>query len=86
MPWRWLFTHRAERDLAHLPVQDREAVRRVLDGAAENLAAADLKKLEGRPGEWRLRVGRWRVIPELDNPAGLITVTRVLPRGRAYRD
>ena len=45
-----------------------------------------MKKLGGADDEWRLRVGRWRVLLDLDNQTGVITITRILPRDRAYRD
>jgi len=41
--------------------------------------------LVGRDGR-RLRVGDWRVLYRVDLVAGHLTVLRVLPRGRAYRD
>ena len=44
-----------------------------------------LRKLTGAP-EWRLRIGDWRALVLLDTQARTIQVTRVLPRGRAYRD
>lgn len=43
----------------------------------------DVKRLKGS-GEYRLRVGDWRVRFERDNRQLVITVIRVLPRGRAY--
>jgi mRNA interferase RelE/StbE len=86
MPWRWVFTRRAERDLLALPVRDREAVSRALDRALADLGAGHLKKLGGRGNEWRLRVGRWRIRLDLDNANGVISVMRILPRGEAYRD
>ncbi len=46
----------------------------------------DVRALTGSPGEFRLRVGDWRVRYELDIEAELLIVLRVLPRGRAYRD
>jgi len=45
-----------------------------------------VRALTGSPGEFRLRVGDWRVRYELDIEAELLIVLRVLPRGRAYRD
>jgi mRNA interferase RelE/StbE len=42
-----------------------------------------LRKLVGRP-EWRLKVGDWRVLGELDIETHTIRVARILPRGRAY--
>ena len=53
---------------------------------ADDPGTSDIRKLGGRRGEWRVRVGRWRVTLELDNEAGVINVTRVLPRKEAYRD
>jgi mRNA-degrading endonuclease RelE of RelBE toxin-antitoxin system len=44
-----------------------------------------LRKLTAAP-EWRLRIGDWRALVLLDSQAQTIHVTRVLPRGRAYRD
>lgn len=36
--------------------------------------------------ERRLRVGAWRVLYRVDTEARTLTILRVLPRGRAYRD
>ena len=85
MPWRLIISPRANRDMRSLSQRDRQAVGHSLDRFVSDFGLADVKKLGGRTSEWRLRVGRWRVILELDNQAGLINVTRVLPRGRAYR-
>jgi len=54
--------------------------------ALERLASAghgDVKKLQGRPHEFRLRVGKWRVFFVLDTP-GTILVTGIDNRGQAY--
>jgi mRNA-degrading endonuclease RelE of RelBE toxin-antitoxin system len=53
--------------------------------AADPQRAGALRKLAGAP-EWRLRIGDWRALVLLDTEAHVIHVTRVLPRGRAYRD
>lgn len=41
-------------------------------------------KLQGREG-YRLRVGDWRVIYELQNEDLVILVLKVAPRGEVYR-
>ncbi len=56
----------------------------MLDRLSMDVGSTDIGKLAGRRGEWRIRVGRWRVILELDNTAGLINVARVLPRKDTY--
>jgi mRNA interferase RelE/StbE len=46
----------------------------------------DVKKLAGRPNDWRLRVGSWRVTFTYDQVTRELVVLAVEPRGRAYRD
>lgn len=81
----WVFSARAGRDFKRL---DRPVQRRIvsaLDRLTGDPPAGDVVKLAGAE-EWRLRVGDWRVRFERDVETGVIYVTRVLPRGRAYRD
>jgi mRNA-degrading endonuclease RelE of RelBE toxin-antitoxin system len=42
----------------------------------------DLKKLQGKLKDWRLRTGKWRVLVTLDNDTAL--VTKVDDRKDAY--
>jgi len=54
--------------------------------ALERLASTghgDVKKLQGRPNDFRLRVGKWRVFFDRDTP-GTILVTGIDNRGQAY--
>jgi mRNA interferase RelE/StbE len=44
----------------------------------------NVKKLTGRPG-YRLRVGDWRVIYELDDGLRILAVERIAPRGEVYQ-
>jgi len=79
------YTTQARRDLDRLdpPVQ-----RRVLGalGRLANDGTGDVQRLTGTDGEYRLRVGDWRVRFRRDRQVGVVVVLRVLPRGRAYRD
>jgi mRNA-degrading endonuclease RelE of RelBE toxin-antitoxin system len=45
----------------------------------------DVKPLKDRPGEMRLRVGKWRIFFSLE-PPDLIRVLGIDNRGEAYRD
>jgi mRNA interferase RelE/StbE len=70
------------RDLARL---DRIVQARI-DAALVRFATTgrdDVKSLQGRPGELRLRVGKWRVFFSLDTP-DLIRVLGIDNRGEAY--
>lgn len=86
MAWRVALSSRAQRDLARLADANRAAVIRALRQFEADPSRIDLKKLGGGASLWRLRVGRWRSLLELDTATGVATVTRVLPRDRAYRD
>jgi mRNA interferase RelE/StbE len=58
--------------------------------AIDRLAAGprygDVRKLQGKENEWRLRVGGWRVRFRPDFRARVIFVLHVLARGGAYRE
>ena len=73
------------RDLERL---DKRLGKRIVD-AVDRLAATDrgdVKVLKGSKGEYRLRVGDWRVRFTRDARSRTMTVLRVLPRGGADRD
>jgi mRNA interferase RelE/StbE len=82
--WRIELAPRARRDLGRL---DRQVQRRIV-AALDRLGvraqlSGDVRRLVGST-DYRLRVGDWRVRFEIDGDRLLITVLRVLPRGRAY--
>ncbi len=83
--WRIVVVARAEGELKRLPPRDQARVRQALDGLRAGPGTAGLRRLIGRD-EWRLRVGNCRVLLRLDFSHRTFVVTRVLPRGRAYRD
>lgn len=81
----WVFTERARRDMRRLDRPVAQRIVQALDRLCGDPPRGDVVKLAGVEDEWRLRVGDWRVRFTRDS-AGVIQVTRVLPRGRAYRD
>jgi mRNA interferase RelE/StbE len=86
MPWDVRLSPRGERELARLPRTEREAILRVLRRLPTDFSALDVIKMRGGGNRWRLWVGRWRVIMELDNASGTALVARVRARKDAYRD
>ncbi|HEX7360254.1 MAG TPA: type II toxin-antitoxin system RelE/ParE family toxin [Bryobacteraceae bacterium] len=54
----------------------------------EHLASAPrppgCKKLKGGDKEWRIRVGDYRIVYEIDDTARLVDVTRIAHRREAY--
>ena len=51
--------------------------------AIEKLPAGDVRKLQGYRNAYRLRVGDYRILFDMD---GQIEITDVLPRGAAYKN
>ena len=67
---------------------DRAVAARVLNAVYRyaNTGYGDVKAMKGKPGEYRLRVGDWRVRFALDPTRGELVVQHVLNRREAYRD
>jgi mRNA interferase RelE/StbE len=63
---------------------------RLIKGKIESLAQAphasnnNVKKLTGEEG-YRLRIGDWRVIYELQDERLVVIVVKIKPRGEAYK-
>ncbi len=82
-PWSLRFTTQGKRALRRLDPPIRARTVAALERVTEDPRSGQLSRLTGRP-EYKLRVGEWRVIVELDHRARTIVVHQVLPRGRAY--
>lgn len=78
------WSRKAIRDLKHL---DKPASNRIIasvDGFSAT-GRGDVKKLTNTDGEYRLRVGDWRVRFTKDDEVRVLSVIRELPRGEAYK-
>lgn len=69
----------AQKELQMLDSTTRERIR----SAICNLPAGDVKSLTGYKGLYRLRVGNYRTIFQMD--AEKIIVRAILPRGQVYK-
>ncbi len=84
MSYNILITRRAQKELARLPVEDYERVRDAIFKLAHNPRPRGCLKLTGREG-WRIRVGRYRVIYEIDDKKCTVTVLHIGLRRDVYR-
>ena len=75
----------AARDLARLPRRDRERITAKIDGLATDPHPPGSKKLQGQANRWRIRVGDYRVIYDIDAGVLVLTVVKVGHRRDVYR-
>ena len=80
-----VFTKQALRSLRRIPRNIVMLIREKLEQLAEDPYAPNnnVTKLVGRPG-YRLRVGDWRVIYELQDGQLILLVIKIGPRGEVY--
>lgn len=68
----------AEKALSRMDAPTKHRIK----AAIENLPIGDIKKLSGYSYAYRLRVGDWRVLFDMQED---IKITNILPRGKAYK-
>jgi mRNA interferase RelE/StbE len=74
----------AQRDLDAVDNIVFERIDRKIVALAENPRPAGCKKLRGYKDTWRIRVGNWRVVYNIDDLAMLVTITRIAHRKEIY--
>lgn len=84
--YKIIFKKEAAKSLNRLPRNVAKTIHEKVEAIAADPYAEhpNAKKLQGREG-YRLRVGDWRVIYEIQNEQLVILVLRIAPRGEAYR-
>lgn len=80
------FTRQAAKDLRNLPKPLLAQIHDKLQAVAANPHGQhnNAKKLVGQPG-FRLRIGDWRVVYELEDDRLVVLVVRIAPRGQVYK-
>lgn len=87
MKWRVRLTGRAEGSLRRTPKHIQDRVAEPLDVPEESpvpFRTHDVAKFKGYRHAYRVRLGDWRVIYEVQIHDRLILVYRIEPRERAY--
>jgi mRNA interferase RelE/StbE len=84
--YRVELTRSAERDLRGIDPQTANRVARAIQELANEPFPRQSKKLVNRDEEYRVRVGRYRILYGVDQDAGIVTVRRIRHRREAYRN
>lgn len=79
------YSREAVRTLRRMPRNTSALIYAKIESLALNPRTPNnnVKALAGRPG-FRLRVGGWRVIYDLNDGLRILAVERIAPRGSAY--
>jgi len=85
MTYKVALTQRAAKEADALGDEDHDRVLDAFDGLKLNPRPDGVRKLQGRDNDWRIRVGRFRIIYSVDDKEKLVIVRRVAHRKEAYR-
>ena len=75
----------AERDLRRLPAKEFERIIPQIRALTDSPRPAGSRKIVGSKSDWRIRIGNYRVIYEIDDAARVVRIMRVRHRSEAYR-
>jgi mRNA interferase RelE/StbE len=86
MPYQVIFTKQAVKILQKMPRDIGRSIRQKLDQIAADPFAphSGVTKLQNREG-YRLRIGDWGVIYEIQKEKVVILVVKIASRGEVYR-
>lgn len=80
-----LLERAAERDIRRLPQAEFHRLVARIKALGEKPRPSGSRKITGSKNDWRIRVGTYRVIYEIDEKAKTVMVMRVRHRREAYR-
>jgi mRNA interferase RelE/StbE len=75
----------AENDLKHLPASTFHRIISQIKSLAESPRPSGCRKITGSKNDWRIRIGDYRVIYEIDEKAKAVRIMRVRHRREVYR-
>lgn len=79
-----LVLRRVQKEMAGLPDEPYQRIKSAMRALGENPRPPGCRKLGGRQG-WRIRVGDYRVVYEVDDEQRVVTVLHVGYRKDVYR-
>ncbi len=83
MPYEIVFSRKAIKELAKIPTQYEEAIKAHIDELAENPRPFGYIQMKGEDA-FRVRVGNYRIIYEIQDDILLVYVIRIAHRKDVY--
>jgi mRNA interferase RelE/StbE len=83
--YRVVVERSAEKDMKRLSPKIRTRAATAIWDLAKNPRPAGSRKLAGTEGDWRIRVGDYRIIYEIADEIRIIRINRVRHRSDVYR-
>ena len=80
------FAPTANRNFDRLPAQIRWRVRAAIDRLAANPRPPGVRKLSGNAADYRIRVGQYRVLYDINDAEILVYIVRIGHRREVYRN
>ncbi len=82
--YRLVIKRPAERDLRRLPQPLFRRINQAILALADDPRPSGTRKLKGALDGWRLRVGHYRIVFQVDDSARVVTIVRVRHRRDVY--
>ena len=82
--YRVAFTASAEKELHRLPAKLVARMMPRIEGLGAVPRPAGCKKLKAGDKQWRIRVGDYRIVYEIDDSARTVDITRIAHRREVY--
>jgi len=79
------FAHSAAKEFRSLSTELKRRVGAAVDGLRENPRPPGVRKLVGHERLYRIRIGRYRIVYEIDDKAQQVRITRIRHRREVYR-
>lgn len=79
------FVDSAAKEFRALPIGIKHRVQSAIDSLHNNPFPARVRKLTGHKSLYRIRIGQYRVVYDIDDQQKLIRVTRIRHRREVYR-
>ena len=86
MDYKVFIEGRAEKDLSKVPKKITRRVVRIIIKFKKNPRPAGVRKISGSANYYRVRVGDWRIVYEINDKSRQVYVFRIRHRKEAYKN